>query len=130
MLCYGLLITVTWLLPFLPTFPMDDESLTLLTWDGYRALLEESAVTYWGSLAIWIAIAISLWFFWRPARLLLLIFSIVSVVLSGLGGIRISLPLDGVVAYIAVLLNGAILIGAYLPPMSKEFGSAGRDATS
>lgn len=117
---FCLAIVVLWLIPFLPYPSLSREALTLLSWDGFDAVVIRTNIVHWSLPLLWLSASTGLWYLVRPARTLFLVLSVVSVLLSGLYGTRVLPPLDDMLGTIAAILDGAILAVAYLTPLFRE----------
>jgi hypothetical protein len=114
---------VLWILPLLSIAPSEEALTAVLTYDGFDAVISPDSALYWGLLLLWILATIALGLCWRNSREVFLGLTVISAAMSYLTGTRVSFALDGVVAYVAVLMNGAILAMAYGSEISGYFVS-------
>jgi hypothetical protein len=110
-----------WTLPFFAIAPSEEALAALRTYDGFDAVIPHDGALYWGLLSLWLMATIALGLCWRNSREMFLGLTVISVAMSCLTGTRVSFALDGVVAYVSVLLNGAILAMAYGSELSAYF---------
>jgi hypothetical protein len=107
--------------PYLP-LPIADELMALRAEAGAGALA--FGLSGWISLLLqpfWILSALGLFFFKSWARPVFVGTYALSTVASLLGGMAIWLPWETVLIIVATLLDGAILVLAFLPPLATYF---------
>lgn len=122
---FAISMLALWILPLLAIAPSEsEEALTaLLTYDGFDAVIPTDGALYWGLLSLWLMAAVALGLCWRNSREVFLGLTAISVAIGYLTGTRVSFALDGTVAYVSVLMNGAILGMAYGSEISGYFVS-------
>lgn len=112
-----------WILPLLAIAPSEEALTALLTYDGFDAVILPDGALYWGLLSLWLMATVALGLCWRNSREIFLGLTVISVAMGYLTGTRVSFALDGTVAYVSVLMNGAILAMAYGSEISGYFVS-------
>ena len=109
---------------FLPAFtaPKDPALVSLLSWDGYGALLEHNALFVAPLLLISFA-TVGLVFYQNWGRYLFLFTCAFVLLGSFVFGYRVAAPLDAFFGSLCGLLSGAILGLVFLSPMCNAFAS-------
>lgn len=111
--------------PFLP-LGVGQEIRALRDQAGADAITPDvSAIIFFVLQPLWILSAVGLCFFTWWARPLFIGTYVLSSTASLLGGVAIWLPWEVVLLTIATLLDGAIFLLAYLPPLSAYFANDG-----
>ena len=111
---------------------------TLLQWDGdgglvdrvpdefpsawsARVLLIVGLIVALGFALFTLVTQIGMLFFWRFARPGFLVVTVVWIALTPFFGLSVTLPLEGMLYYLATLCDGAALAMAYFSPLSERF---------
>ena len=120
---FALSMVTLWFLPSLEIVPSEEAHSVLLTYDGFDAVLYPDGALYWGLLVLWLMATVALGQCWRSSREIFLGLTVMSAAIGYLSGTRVSFALDGAIAYLSVLMNGAIVAMAYGSEISRNFDS-------
>jgi hypothetical protein len=120
---FAISMLIYWIMPQVALAPSEEALSALLTYDGFDAVIPFDSALYWGQLALWLMSTLALGLCWRYSREVFLGLTVISVAMSYLAGTRVSFALEGVLAYVSVLMNGAILAMAYGSEISGHFVS-------
>jgi hypothetical protein len=114
----GLFLFFTPLLPL----PVSDLSREIRSAAGAEALaFGAAAATAYVMQPLWILSAVGLCFFKWWARPLFVGIYVLSGIQTLIGGMVILLPLEEMLTRITTLLDGAVIVLAFLPPISTYF---------
>jgi len=101
--------------------PPDVLRAELLSTDGYAAVIDGGLPLYALLVIARLLILFGLLTLHPTARMLFLLFTIVSVGLAIFGGYRVIAPIEAPFVYLSILVDGAILALAYYSPASAAF---------
>ena len=110
------------LVPFVEPRFLEFETVDLLNYDGYAALLTMPTGVVWLMNLVYLAASIGLYRFSASARTLFAIFTVAFGVMSLLNGVRVTSPLVCFLSVPGALADGAILLMAYATPLKEKFG--------
>ncbi len=97
------------------------ENYDLLAWDGRTAAFTLPAWIERALVALWIAVAVGLWRFNRWARGTFLALTVLSLIMTALGGMDVRLAFEAVLEDAVALIDGVILALAYFSPLKEKF---------
>jgi hypothetical protein len=112
---------LTLILPFLEQRFFWSETIDLLRYDGYGALLVLPTSALWLISLIYLAIAMGLFHFSASARTLFVAFTLSFGVLTLFNGVRVGSPLNCFLSTVSSMGDGAILALAYSAPLREKF---------
>jgi hypothetical protein len=89
--------------------------------NGFGALLMIPPVVWYSHGIVTLGALCGLYKLAKTARIILVILTIFSLIAAALGGVGVGSAAAVTLGYFAALLQGAVLLMAFLPPLSKEF---------
>jgi len=111
---------------FMPSFEMylyEKEVLDALTWSGYGAIVSSNQiVSYIFFLGYTIAL-LGLFYFKSWARILFIILTVLSVILTGLSGVIVLPSVEGALLNMTILADGATVAIMYFTSISAKFSN-------
>jgi magnesium-transporting ATPase (P-type) len=110
--------------PYVDTSFHDEETLKILSLNGYGAVISLSAWTDWIFLGIWFVLAVGMYLFNPIARLVYLLMVVIFTLLGPFFGIYVGTGTELALFQAIAYLDGAILTMAYLTSLSKKFKKA------
>ncbi len=117
----ALLAVIFWSMPFIDYMWYSNEELQILDLGGFGSKLPESQIYYWGTLVLWLAISVGLFFYKKIARTAFVVCLIFFSVVGLFGGILILSPIEAALSQIITLSDGALLVIMYLTSMNAKF---------
>ena len=107
--------------PYLDVYLYDQKMFDALSWTGLGALLElNEGIAYVFLLAYTVALY-GLIYFKVWARPTFLGLTFLSIILTGIQGVEVFTPVDGVLSYITNLADGATIILMYFTSINSRF---------
>jgi len=100
------------------------ETLDLLSWNGFEALLTMPSWLTWLTVLIWLPVSIGIYYFNRMARTAYLVLAITFTVTLPLFGMHVYTGTDMMLYQLTAILDGIILTMAYLTSISAHFKNA------
>ena len=115
------LYLVFFFIPFLDPYLYDTETLNVITWEGYGRIFDiPHAINYIFILAYLVTL-IGVLYFQSWARISFLILTVLSIIVTGIQGMQILPPIEGVLMYFINLVDGATIILMYFSSLSTRF---------
>lgn len=112
---------VVFSIPYVDVIFLDQNTMDLLSWNGYNALSQSGeAIRYFFLIAYTIALPGCL-LFKAWGRSLFTLLSIASLIATGISGLAILTPIENVIYYLINLADGATLILMYFSSIATKF---------
>lgn len=115
--------TVWFALPWMQDHLIQSKTSDALSWDGFEAALQlRRHRMLWLAVALpYLPIALALWCFWHPGRLIFIMFTAFLHLLILLGGLVVETALGALLSAGAAFFDGAIIALAYASPLRERF---------
>jgi hypothetical protein len=117
----ALLAIVFWSMPFIDYMWYSNEELQILYLGGFGSKLPASQIYYWGTLILWLAISVGLFFYNKIARTAFVVSLIYFLVVGLFDGILVLSPIEAALSQIITLSDGALLVIMYLTSINAKF---------
>ncbi len=117
----ALLAIVFWSMPFIDYMWYSNEELQILDLGGFGSKLPASQIYYWGTLILWLAISVGLFFYNKIARTAFVVSLIYFLVVGLFDGILVLSPIEAALSQIITLSDGALLVIMYLTSINAKF---------
>jgi hypothetical protein len=115
------LTVLFWAMPYFDYMWFSDEQLNLLDQNGLGAVILGNDFIYWGTLLIWLALSVGLFFYLRFARVGFIAFYVLSLGLGLFYGVQVLTPYESTISSLIGLADGAIIAIAYLTSVGGKF---------
>ncbi len=110
-----------WIFPFFDYKWLNEEELTILSANYYGSVIPLNDIIDWALFVSWIILYIGLWLFIRAARTAFLLLVVITSVANFFWGISVMTAYEFAIQNILALVEGAILVMAYLTPIKGNF---------
>lgn len=107
--------------PYLDVYLYNEEMLDALTWAGFGALLEINEGIGYVFLLAYTVNLYGLIYFKAWARPMFLGLTLLSIIFTGIQGVEVFTPIDGVLSGITNLADGATIILMYFTSINIKF---------
>ena len=119
-----ILTVIYWVMPSIDKYWLSDEELDLLSANGWGSVFPNSSFIYWPLLAYWVIVSLGLLKRIKIARTLYAIGIVIFSIASFMWGFSVLTPIEAGMSNILSLLDGAILVMAFLTSISNEFNAS------
>lgn len=107
--------------PYFEFIHYDQETIDLLSWTGYSAIIEFNTLALYSFFAAYSITFLGMMFFKLWAKKLFLILLTISILLTATQGVSVLTAMDSVLSYLTNLADGATIILMYFTSVSSKF---------